>query len=238
MADDKQPTRPWKRVVAPVLAPDWMSASVVRLEEAREETLDSARKKQRETPREGDEEMAAASASAAAASSASGQPTELPSSVSLPPPVSEDMRKFRYASLTPASFAPTRHLFMCAGRPMVVACFMYSPTPPSFLMPSLCDAPKEAPQHNPMVWDCTGALSMQLLFGPMHHSEPLPISLKPFFFRASCACIHLHPWSALALLSGARHEPRARERGRNGQLLWQQVPSGETGVCPGTQLQG
>ena len=35
MADDKQPTRPWKRVVAPVLAPDWMSASVVRLEEAR-----------------------------------------------------------------------------------------------------------------------------------------------------------------------------------------------------------
>ena len=62
MADDKQPTRPWKRVVAPVLAPDWMSASVVRLEEAREETLDSARKRQRETPREGDEEMAAASA--------------------------------------------------------------------------------------------------------------------------------------------------------------------------------
>ena len=196
MADDKQPTRPWKRVVTP-LAPDWMSASVGRLEEARAETLDSARKRHRETPREGDEEMAAASESAAAASSASGQPTALPSSVSLPPRVSEDMRKFRYVSMTSASFAPTGHLFMCAGRPMVVACFMYSPTPPSFLMRSLCDVPKEAPQHNPMVWDCTGALSMQLLGGPMHHSESLPMSLKPFFFRASCACIHLYPWSVL-----------------------------------------
>ena len=80
MADDKQPTRPWKRVVAP-LGPDWMIASVGRLEEARAETLDSARKRQRETPREGDEEMAPASASAAAASSASSQPTALPSSM-------------------------------------------------------------------------------------------------------------------------------------------------------------
>ena len=175
MADDKQPTRPWKREVYP-LGPDWMSASVRRLEEARAETLDSARKRQRETPREGDEEMAAASASAAAATSASGQPTELPSSVSLPPPVSEDMRKFRYASLTPASFAPTRHLFMRAGRPMVVACFMYSPTPPSFLMPSLCDAPRHAPQNNPMLWDCTGALAIFSCF-----SDPCLIrSLFPF----------------------------------------------------------
>ena len=214
MADDKQPTRPWKRVVTP-LAPDWMSASVGRLEEARAETLDSARKRHRETPREGDEEMAAASESAAAASSASGQPTALPSSVSLPPRVSEDMRKFRYVSMTSASFAPTGHLFMCAGRPMVVACFMYSPTPPSFLMRSLCDVPKEAPQHNPMVWDCTGALSMQLLGGPMHHSESLPMSLKPFFSEPLVRVfIYTHGVYWL-LLSGARHEPRARERGRN-----------------------
>ena len=132
MADKKDPSRPWKRSVVPVLTPDWMTASVVRMEEAREETLDSARKRQRDTPREGDEEMPAAEASAPAASSGTGQPTELPSSASLPPPVSEDMRNFRYASMTPASFQPTRHLFMCAGRPMVVACFMYSPTPPSF----------------------------------------------------------------------------------------------------------
>ena len=164
MADD-EPTRPWKREVNPILTPAWMEASVERLEEAREEILlEMARKKQRETPREGDEERPEASEEMAAASSASGQPTARPSSASLPPQVSDDMAKFRYASMTPASFMPTRHLFMCAGRPMVVACFMYSPTPPSFLTPSLCDAPKEAPQHNPMVWDCTGALSMQLFF--------------------------------------------------------------------------
>ena len=238
MAEEKQPNRPWKRQVPP-LAPDWMSAQVDRLERGREEHLDSARKRQRETPREGDEAMQPGASSAAPASSASGQATELPSPVSLPPPVSvsEDMEAFRYVSLTPASFLPTRHLFMCAGRPIVVPCFIYSPTPPTFLLPSLSDAPKEAPQHNPMLWDCIGALSMQLLFGPMHHSEPLSISLNPFLFRAYCACIHLHPWSVRALLSGAGHEPRARERGRNGQLLWQQVPSSETGLCPGAKLQ-
>ena len=175
MADDRpNETRPTGRMPL-AMGPDWMSASAARLEEAREETLDSARKRQR-TPRAGDEEMAAASSSAAAASSASGQPTV---SVSLPPPttsIAEDMKKFRYASLTPAAFLPTRHLFMCAGRPMVVGSFMYSPTTPSFL--------KEAPQHNPMVWDCTGALSMQMLFGPMHHSKPLPNSLKAFSFQS------------------------------------------------------
>ena len=184
MAEEKQPNRPWKRQVPP-LAPDWMSAQVDRLERGREEALDSARKRQRETPREGDEPMQPGGSSAAPASSASGQATELPSPVSLPPPVSvsEDMEAFRYVSLTPASFLPTRHLFMCAGRPIVVPCFIYSPTPPTFLLPSLSDAPKEAPQHNPMLWDCTGALSMQLLFGPMHHSEPLPISLNPCFVQ-------------------------------------------------------
>ena len=128
MADDKKPTQPWKRSVAPVVVPDWMTASVVRLEEAREETLDSARKRQRETPLEEDEEMPPVGAYVAAASSASGEPTAS-GSVSEPPSVAEDMRNFRFASMTPAAFYPTRHLFMCAGRPMVVACLMYSPTP-------------------------------------------------------------------------------------------------------------
>ena len=183
MAEEEPPPRPWKRPVAPLdsLATSWMNAQNSRLEFARDEALDSARKRQKETPREGAEPMQGSASSAAAASSAAGQATELPSPVSLPPPVSEDMAKFRYVSLTPASFLPSRHLFMCAGRPIVVPCFIYSPTPPTLLMPSLSDAPKEAPQHNPMLWDCTGALSMQLLFGPMHHSEPLPISLNPFF---------------------------------------------------------
>ena len=181
MADD-EPANPWRREVPSILTPAWMEASVSRLEEAREEILqEMARKKHRETPREGDQEVKEEIEEMPAASSASGSASQLGSSVSLPPQVSEDMAKFRYASMTPASFMPTRHLFMCAGRPMVVACFMYLLTPPSFLRPSVCDAPKEAPQHNPMVWDCTGALSMQLFFGPLHLSEPLPISVKPFF---------------------------------------------------------
>ena len=130
---EQPPNPPWKRMVTS-LGPDWMSASVERLEEARAETLDSARKKQRDTPREDpDEEMFSPSASATAASASSGQRRALPSSASLPPRVSEDMEKFRHMTLTPASFVPQRHLFMCAGRPMVVALFMYSPTHPPFL---------------------------------------------------------------------------------------------------------
>ena len=109
MSEEQQPPRPWKRQVAP-LGPDWMSASVGRLEETRAETMDSARKRQRE----------AASSSAAAESSASGLQTTLLSQESLPPPVAEDTRRFRHVTMTPASFVPQRHLFMCAGRPMVV----------------------------------------------------------------------------------------------------------------------
>ena len=130
MADHPPPSqKPWKRQVFPELAPDWMTASVVRLEETREETLDSARKRQRDTPREEDEEMPAAGAYAAQATAFSGEPTAS-GSTSEPPSVAEDMRNFRYTSMTPASFQAARHLFMCAGRPMVVACLMYSPTPP------------------------------------------------------------------------------------------------------------
>ena len=178
MSEEQQPNRAWKRQVVPC-GPEWMTASVARLEETRAETLDSARKRQRE----------AESAEPAAESSGSGLQTTLLSQESLPPPVAEDVRRFRHVTMTPASFIPQRHLFMCAGRPMVVPCFMYSPTPPSFLMPSLCDAPKEAPQHNPMVWDCTGALSMHLLLRPMHHSKPLPNSLRPFSFQ-SLLCVY------------------------------------------------
>ena len=183
MADEQQQSRPpWKRAQPLAsLTPPWLGAQVDRLEHAREETLDSARKRQKETPREEAEESQAASSSAAASSAAAtGEPTAS-GPEGLPPRVAEDMKNFKYVSLTPAAFLPTRHLFMCAGRPMVAPCFVYSPTPPKFVMPSPSHAPKESPQHNPMLWDCTGALSMQLLFGPRHHSEPLPISLNLFF---------------------------------------------------------
>ena len=125
MSEEEQPNRAWKRQVHPI-APDWMKASVGRLEETRAETMDSARKRQRE----------AESASPAAESSGSALQSTLLSQESLPPPVAEDMRRFRHVTMTPASFIPQRHLFMCAGRPMVVPCFMYSP----HLQPFSCKA--------------------------------------------------------------------------------------------------
>ena len=131
MADDPDPnTKPWKRQVQPILTPHWMTASVVRLEEEREEALDSAaRKKKRDTPREQGEEEPPVGAYVAQAAASSGEPTAS-GSTSEPPSVADDMRNFGYASMTPASFQAARHLFVRAGRPMVVACLMYSPTPP------------------------------------------------------------------------------------------------------------
>ena len=112
------PNREWKRKVEP-LGPDWMKASVERMEESRAETLDSARKRQRDAQ--------TASPAAESSGSVSLLQETLLSQESLPPPLSEDMRTFRHVTMTPASFMPQRHLFMCAGRPMVVPCFMYSP---------------------------------------------------------------------------------------------------------------
>ena len=189
-ADDEQQKRHWKRQVYP-FSPPWMTESVARLEEARAEALDT-RKRQR-------------AAAAAASESSDVPPWRRPKPESLPPQT--DMRNFRMLSMSPASFVPQRHLFMCIGRPMVVQCFMCLPTPPSFLIRCLS---KEALQHNPMVWDCTGAHSMQLLSIFRNHSESVPITLKPFFSEPLVACIHVH--SELALLSGGdRDVPRARQ---------------------------
>ena len=53
--------------------------------------------------------------------------------------------------------------------------YVFTP-PPTFLMPSLCDAPRHAPQNNHMLWDCTGALAIFSCF-----SDPCLIrSLFPF----------------------------------------------------------
>ena len=125
MADDENPKKkPWKRQVTPHLTPAWMTASVARMEEERVETLDSARKKQRNTEGEEDEPATRVGVYVAQAAAVLGEPTAS-SSASEPPTIAEDMRKFRYASMTPASFQAARHLFMCVGRPFVVPCLMY-----------------------------------------------------------------------------------------------------------------
>ena len=116
MSSQEQPPEEWKRQVVPC-GPDWMAASCARLEETRAEVLDSARKRQRE----------AESSGAPAQSSGSGLQNTLNSQESIAPTVVEDMRHFRHMTMTPASFVPQRHLYMCAGRPIVVPCFMYSP---------------------------------------------------------------------------------------------------------------
>ena len=100
-----------------------MKASVARMEEEREETLDSARKKQRKKDEEY-EQATRVGVYVAQAASVLSEPTAS-SSATEPATVAEDMRKFRYASMTPASFQAARHLFMCVGRPFVVPCLMY-----------------------------------------------------------------------------------------------------------------
>ena len=59
----------------------------------------------------------------AASGSASG------ATAAQPPTKSQDadMAEFRHASMTPACFAPQRHLFLCVGRPIVVAWLMLNP---------------------------------------------------------------------------------------------------------------
>ena len=126
MLEDEQPQQQqpqWKRVVTPN-SPVWMRESCARLEEARAEALET-RKRQR-------------AAAAAAASSADVPPWRRPKPESLPPQT--DMRHFRMLTMTPASFVPQKHLFMCIGRPMVVPCLMYLPTPPSFLIRNQSEA--------------------------------------------------------------------------------------------------
>lgn len=103
-------SQPWRRKVEPE-CPPWMEESVERLEKKRAEYMTANQKRQ-----------LAIADEPAGASSSSGLHE------SLPPPVDwhEDMKRFRHASMTPASFAPTRHLYMCCGRPMVVLWLMSS----------------------------------------------------------------------------------------------------------------
>ena len=132
---------PWRRQVESK-SPQWMRESAARLEQKRLDYGEANRKRQRDIEEQADRSTAGHGGSGdAGASSSSGLELGLlPSAAaassheqSLPPLRSEDMRTFRHASITPASFATTRHLFMCCGRPMVVQLVLASATPPPIL---------------------------------------------------------------------------------------------------------
>ena len=221
----KQPSQSeWKRQVVPH-GPMWMAASCARLEETRAETLESARKRQKE-----------AESSEPAESSGSAVQSGAPS-------VHEDMRDFRYRTMTPASFVPQRHLFICAGRPIVVPCFMYSP----HLQPFSCQVSVTLRNTRHRIIPCHGTVPCYgIVLGRVPSSDafrthasfgvPSPF-FAPIFFKVYCACIHLHPWSLGALLSGAHHEPRKVQGVADDQLFCEEILSSPTDLHAGAQLQ-
>ena len=177
---DRKPP-PWQKKKEST-GPAWMQQSRERLEERRVTATVDNRKRNREAQRAwrektpGDDNV-----EEAASSSTSDLQEVLPSGSGSPPARSGDMKEFRHASLTPASFASARHLFMCCGRPMVVRWFMSPPTPPPFLITSLCVAWKKAAQNIPSAWAFSLSLSVFLLFGLVQHPEPPPVRSTHLF---------------------------------------------------------
>ena len=191
MSQEQPPQSEWKRQVVPC-GPQWMAASCARLEETRAETLDSARKRQRE-----------AESSEAPAQSSGSASQETFSQESEEPNVHEDMRNFRFATMTPASFLPQRHLYMCAGRPIVVPCFMYSP----HLQPFSCQVSVTLRDTRHRIIPCHGTVPCYgIVLGRVQSSDafrthasfgvPSPF-FEPIFFQ-----------SLLCVYSSAPMEPR------------------------------
>ena len=118
------------------------------------------------------------SAAAGASSSAAGASAASRLQESLPPPREADVKTFRHAAMTPASFAPARHIYMCCGRPMVVRCLRYSPRPPPFLITSLCDASKTG-GICPICLGMFSGASCLCVFAAMRHSEPTACFFTP-----------------------------------------------------------
>ena len=131
-----RPARPWARNVEPK-CPEWMTDSMERLEKKRQDAILENRKRQRGVL---DEDPGAAAAAGESlpppGASSSGDMEVGPAPPSRPHDVGrpEDMNTFRHASMTPASFAPARHLFMCCGRPIVVHLLLTFRPPPPFLI--------------------------------------------------------------------------------------------------------
>ena len=117
--------------------PPWMNESGERLEKRRKDALAEKWKRQRHQWDEdaGEDEVAEESLPPPGDSSrghGAGRhdPGSFPEGVSRP----DDMKAFRHAALTPASFASARHLFMCCGRPIVVRLLMTVSPAPAFLI--------------------------------------------------------------------------------------------------------
>ena len=223
MSHNKISQSEWKRQVVPC-GPMSMAASCARLEETGAETLDSAREGQRE-----------AESSEPAESSGSAVQSGAPS-------VHEDMRDFRYRTMTPASLVHLRWSF-CAGRPIVVPCFMYSP----HLQPFSCQVSVTLRNTRHRIIPCHGTVPCYgIVLGRVPSSDafrthasfgvPSPF-FAPIFFKVYCACIHLHPWSLGALLSGAHHEPRKVQGAADDQLFWEEILSSPTDLHAGAQPQ-
>ena len=139
-----RPARPWARNVEPK-CPEWMTDGMERLEKKRQDAILENRKRQRGVLDEAPGAAAAAGESLPPpGGSSSGHGDGLPAPASPPEDVSrpEDMNTFRHATMTPASFAPARHLYMCCGRPIVVHLLMSLSPPPPFLITTWFDASK------------------------------------------------------------------------------------------------
>ena len=141
---------PWRRKVESQ-SPYWLQQSVDRLEEQRAQSIAANEKRQREEPQE-----------TPGASSSSGMQTSLPS-------LEEDMKRFRHASMTPASFAPARHLYMCCGRPIVVLWMMSSRGSTGPVGPmGVVEYALYEKRKGSRLWVMHGCF----VFAPMQHPEP------------------------------------------------------------------
>ena len=129
----EEPARPWARQVEPK-CPEWMTDSMNRLEMKRQDAIEDNRKRlQGGLDEDTGAEGAAGESLPPRGGSSSGHTADLPAPPSPPEDVGrpEDMNTFRHATMTPASFAPARHLFMCCGRPIVVHLLLtFRPSPP------------------------------------------------------------------------------------------------------------
>ena len=154
-----RPQRPWAWKVEPKcpVTPD----SKERQEKKRQAAIEENRKR----PRGVLDEVPGADGSAGVSVSA---PASAPEDVLRP----EHMKTCRLAGISPASFTPAQHLYMCCGRPFVVHLLMSLSPPPPFLIATWFDASK--------IWVIrlicfelfSGASCFFLVFGPMHPPEP------------------------------------------------------------------
>ena len=131
-----RPDRPFAWQVEPQ-CPEWTLISVDRLEMKEQDAIEDNQKRLRggldeDTGAEGAAEESLPPPGAESSGDVEFELARLSRPLDVGRP--EDMDMFRHATLTPASFAPARHLFMCCGRPIVVHLLLTFPPPPQFLI--------------------------------------------------------------------------------------------------------